>query len=106
MIIGGALARSNQAVYQQFIQSAGSKDKARIVVVPAASGQPVKYFRQFQQDLASYGVAEPQVQLLPIAMKNDKSTPENGSLWQANTSDPKLAEQVNHATAGWFSRRY
>ena len=37
MIVGGALASSNHAVYQQFIQSAGGKEKARIVVIPAAS---------------------------------------------------------------------
>src|SRR3990167_3045942 len=74
MIVGGALASSNQAVYQQFIQSAGGKEKARVLVIPAASSQPVKYFRQFQQDLVLYGVPEQQVQLLPIAVKNDKTT--------------------------------
>lgn len=102
MIVGGALASSNQAVYQQFIQSAGGKDKARVVVIPAASSQPVKYFRQFQQDLALYGVKAEQVQLLPIAVKNDKSTAEDESLWRQNASDPKLASQVKQATAVWF----
>jgi cyanophycinase len=102
MIVGGALASSNQAVYQQFIQSAGGKDKARVVVIPAASSQPVKYFRQFQQDLVLYGVNPEQVQLLPIAVKNDKSTAEDESLWRHNASDKKLAAQVQQATAVWF----
>lgn len=102
MIVGGALASSNQAVYQQFIQSAGGKDKAKVVVIPAASSQPVKYFRQFQQDLARYGVPEAQVQLLPIAVKNDKGTTEDESLWRHNAADPKLAAQVQQATAVWF----
>ncbi|MDF3126822.1 cyanophycinase [Rheinheimera sp. 1928-s] len=102
MIVGGALASSNKAVYQQFIQSAGGADKARIVVIPAASSQPVKYFRQFQQDLALYGVPEQQVQLLPIAVKDDKSTTEDESLWRNNAADPKLAAQVQQATAVWF----
>lgn len=102
MIVGGALASSNKAVYQQFIQSAGGADKARIVVIPAASSQPVKYFRQFQQDLALYGVPEQQVQLVPIAVKDDKSTTEDESLWRHNAADPKLAAQVQQATAVWF----
>lgn len=102
MIVGGALASSNQAVYQQFIQSAGGKDKAQIVVIPAASSQPVKYFRQFQQDLALYGVQPEQVQLLPIAVKNDKSTAEDESLWLNNAMDKELAGRVQQATAVWF----
>ncbi|WP_233079039.1 cyanophycinase [Rheinheimera soli] len=102
MIVGGALASSNKAVYQQFIQSAGGADKARIVVIPAASSQPVKYFRQFQQDLALYGVPEQQVQLVPIAVKDDKSTTEDESLWRHNAADPKLAAQEQQATAVWF----
>lgn len=102
MIVGGALASSNKAVYQQFIQSAGGADKARIVVIPAASSQPVKYFRQFQQDLALYGVPEQQVQLVPIAVKDDKSTTADESLWRHNAADPKLAAQVQQATAVWF----
>lgn len=102
MIVGGALASSNKAVYQQFIQSAGGTDKARIVVIPAASSQPMKYFRQFQQDLALYGVPEKQVQLIPIAVKDDKSTAEDESLWLDNAEDKKFAEQVQQATAVWF----
>ncbi|KKL02112.1 cyanophycinase [Rheinheimera mesophila] len=102
MIVGGALASSNQAVYQQFIQSAGGTEQARVVVIPTASSQPVKYFRQFQQDLARYGVPEQQVQLLPIAVKDDKSTAEDESLWQNNATDPKLAAQIQQATAVWF----
>lgn len=102
MIVGGALASSNKAVYQQFIQSAGGKEKAQIVVIPAASSQPVKYFRQFQQDLALYGVSEQQVQLIPIAVKDDKSTAEDESLWRDNAADTTLAAQVQQATAVWF----
>lgn len=102
MIVGGALASSNQAVYQQFIQSAGGKEKARVLVIPAASSQPVKYFRQFQQDLVLYGVPEQQVQLLPIAVKNDKTTAEDESLWHNNAADPQLAAAVQQATAVWF----
>ena len=102
MIVGGALASSNNVIYQQFIQSAGGADKARVVVIPAASSQPVKYFRQFQQDLAFYGVPEQQIQLLPLAVKDDKNTAEDESLWQNNAADKKLAAQVQQATAVWF----
>ncbi|MBU1618061.1 MAG: cyanophycinase [Gammaproteobacteria bacterium] len=102
MIVGGALASSNQAVYKQFIQSAGGVAQARVVVIPAASSQPVKYFRQFQRDLALYGVPEQQVQLLPIAVKDDKSTAEDESLWRNNAAEATLATQVQQATAVWF----
>jgi len=61
VIVGGALSSSNQVVYQKFIELAGGADQARIAVIPAASGQPVKYFRQFQADLQRYGVAPQRV---------------------------------------------
>ncbi|MCA1931460.1 cyanophycinase [Rheinheimera sp.] len=102
MIVGGALASSNKAVFQQWVESAGGAPKARIVVIPAASTQPVKYFRQFQKDLALYGVPEQQVQLIPIAVNDDKSTAEDESLWRDNASDPALAAVIKQATAVWF----
>lgn len=103
LLVGGALSSSNAAVYQRFISLAGGKDKAKIAVIPAASGQPVKYFRQFRDDMQRYGVAAKQITLLPLAVSDDKSTPEQDeSQWRHNAADQALADSLSSYTAVWF----
>ena len=103
VIVGGALSSSNQVVYQKFIELAGGADQARIAVIPAASGQPVKYFRQFQADLQRYGVAPQRVVLLPIAVKDDKLTPDTDeSQWQQGGLNAELAADLSRFSGIWF----
>ncbi|MBV2129716.1 cyanophycinase [Rheinheimera sp. SM2107] len=103
VLVGGALAGSNAEVYQRFIELAGGELQARIAVIPAASGQPVKYFRQFQQDMQRYGLDEDQMTLFPVAVNDDKSTKDvDESQWRRGATDPKLAEQLSQFTAVWF----
>lgn len=103
VMVGGALSSSNTAVYQRFISLAGGKKQAKIAVIPAASSQPVKYFSQFVADMQRYGVAASQVTLIPLAVKDDKSTADkNESQWQYNASDAELAASLHDYTAVWF----
>jgi cyanophycinase len=103
VIVGGALSSSNQQVYLKFIELAGGADQARIAVIPAASGQPVKYFRQFQADLQRYGVAPQRVVLLPIAVKDDKLTAGvDESQWQQGGQNAELAADLQNFSGIWF----
>lgn len=103
VLVGGALAGSNAEVFQRFIALAGGDLQARVAVIPAASGQPVKYFKQFQADMMRYGLDEDQMTLFPIAVTDDKSTKDvDESLWRIGATDEKLAEQLSQFTAVWF----
>ena len=103
VMVGGALSSSNAQVYQRFISLAGGAEKAKIAVIPAASSQPVKYFNQFVADMQRYGLAEHQVTLVPLAVKDDKSTPkQDESQWQHNAGDAELAASLHDYTAVWF----
>ncbi|WP_019674449.1 cyanophycinase [Arsukibacterium perlucidum] len=103
VLVGGALAGSNAEVYQRFIELAGGELQARIAVIPAASGQPVKYFKQFKADMVRYGLDEDQMTLFPVAVKDDKSTKDvDESQWRSGATDIKLAEQLSQFTAVWF----
>ncbi|WP_333609228.1 cyanophycinase [Arsukibacterium sp.] len=103
VMVGGALASSNAEVYQRYIELAGGPLQARVAVIPAASGQPVKYFKQFQSDMVRYGLSEDQIELFPVALKDDRSTPEQDeSLWAEGALDEKLAAHLSQFTAVWF----
>ncbi|KKO46673.1 cyanophycinase [Arsukibacterium ikkense] len=103
VLVGGALAGSNAEVYQRFIQLAGGDLQARVAVIPAASGQPVKYFKQFQADMVRYGLDADQMTLFPVAVKDDKSTADvDESKWRSGATDSRLAEQLSQYTAVWF----
>lgn len=103
VIVGGALSSSNQVVYQKFIELAGGADQARIAVIPAASGQPVKYFRQFQADLQRYGVSPQRVKLQPIAVKDDKLTADvDESQWQQGGQNAEVAADLTNFSGIWF----
>ncbi len=103
VMVGGALSSSNAEVYQRFIALAGGLDTAKVAVIPAASGQPVKYFNQFRDDMLRYGLTAEQVKLLPVAVSDDKSTAEQDeSLWRENAQDTALAQSLEAYTAVWF----
>jgi len=103
LAVGGALESSNTEVYEAFIELAGGEDKANIGILPAASGKPSKYARLFEEDLIRYGLSGDQVELIPIAVKDDSSTNDlDESTWIGNASDEALAETVAGYTGIWF----
>lgn len=100
--VGGSLTSSNADVYNRFIELAGGSENARIGILPAASGKPVKYSNWFKEDLVRYGLNESQIELIPIAVKDEKKTEADESTWINNASDTELAETVEGYTGIWF----
>lgn len=100
VIVGGALRSDNDEVYQAFIDAAGPD--AVYGVVPVASGSPIKYFELFKADLMARGVLEENIKLIKLAVKNDKRTDEDESLWQNNASNQDEIDKVNACDAIWF----
>ena len=102
--VGGALKRSNAAVYQKFIELAGGKTGAKIGILPAASGKPSKYAELFKQDLVYYGVTETNIEIIPIAVKDDKTTDTlDESTWLKNADDPDVSEAIKGYSGIWMT---
>lgn len=103
VIVGGALGSTNSDIYNQYIALAGGKEKAKIGIIPAASGN-LKSSNAFKSDLVKlYGVAESNVSILPLAMVDDSKTKDvDESKWIANADQQKIADQIGGLTAIWF----
>lgn len=102
LIVGGALEATNTEVYNKFIELAGGKEKAVIGVIPAASGSPSKYYKQFVDELKVYGLNENQVLLVPIAVKDEKKTEVDESKWIDNADKQETADIIKKCTGIWF----
>lgn len=103
VMVGGALRADNDAVYEEFIRLAGGAENAKIGIIPLASGSPHKYTQLFIEDMTVRGLSESQVELIPIAVKDDGRTEDiDESSWAANAYDTELAEKVKGYTGIWF----
>ena len=103
LMVGGALRADNDDVYKEFIKLAGGKENAKIGIVPVASGSPYKYTKLFKKDMVSRGLDKSQVELIPIAIKDDSRSEEiDESKWSENGLDKKLAKKVKKYTGIWF----
>ncbi len=103
VIVGGALRADNSAVYKALIARAGGVEKAKIGVVPAASGSPAKYAQMFRDDMVANGLKPEQIVTLPLAVKDEKKTKEvDESKWATNGTNPEVAKMVEGLTGVWF----
>ncbi|MTH53812.1 cyanophycinase [Bacillus mangrovi] len=101
VIAGGALGSSNEAVYKRFINFAGGNSKAKIGIIPAASGT-LSSSNAFKNDLIKYGVKEDQIEILPISTHDFKGTAEDESKWKDNRNKEETAEAIKELNAVWF----
>lgn len=103
VIVGGALGSTNADVYNQYISLAGGKEKAKIGIIPAASGN-LKSSNAFKSDLVKlYGVPEGNVSILPLAMVDDSKTKDvDESKWMANADRQATMDQIKDLTGIWF----
>lgn len=102
VIVGGALKPSNEAIYTAFIKAAGGTEKAKIGIIPAASGS-LSSSKAFKSDLVRYGLLEENVQIVPITVTDDTSTKDvDESKWALNSMDAKIAESIKGYTGIWF----
>lgn len=103
VMVGGALEGSNADIYNKFIELAGGKDSAKIGIIGAASGKPVRNSNRFKKNLMKYGVAEANISILPIAVKNDSGTKEvDESEWVKNADKAEVADSIKSFTGIWF----
>lgn len=104
VIVGGALADDNAAVYSQMIDLAGGPDKASFAVIPSASGVAMQSWVSISKTLQSYGVKPENIHLIKIAVMDDDSTTDvDESKWAENGKDPAIAAQVKACSAIWFT---
>lgn len=101
VIVGGALGSSNSAVYEEFIKLSGGKRKAKIGIVPSASGS-LKSSNQFKEDLMSYGVDEKSIEILPLSAHDFSGTEEDESKWKNNAQKKEITEKIKKMTGIWF----
>lgn len=103
VMVGGAFATSNSEVYEKYIELAGGKDKAKIGIVPAASSKPFKNANLFKSDLVSYGVPEANIEIIPLAVKDDSTTKDvDESTWVKNGTNPEVVSKIKDYTGIWF----
>ena len=103
VIVGGAMESTSADIYNKFIELAGGKEKAKIGVIPAASGSPTKYTNAFRDDLVQYGVPAENVVLIPIAVKDEKKTADvDESTWAENGNKQEVADLIKGCTGIWF----
>ncbi|MGM0854115.1 MAG: cyanophycinase [Bacillota bacterium] len=101
VIVGGALGSSNSAVYEEFIKLSGGKKKAKIGIIPSASGS-LKSSNQFKEDLMSYGVDEKSIEILPLSAHDFSGTEEDESKWKNNAQKKEITEKIKKMTGIWF----
>jgi len=102
VIVGGALGSSNVDVYNKFIDLGKGKDNCKIGIIPAASSS-LKSSKAFKYDLVKYGALENNIEIIPIAITDDKSTKDvDESKWIENVNKPEIAEKLKSYTAIWF----
>ncbi|AZB43089.1 cyanophycinase [Bacillus sp. FJAT-42376] len=101
VIAGGALGSSNEAVYKRFIELAGGNSKAKIGIIPAASGS-FSSSNAFKNDLVKYGVKDDQIEILPISAHDFKGTAEDESKWKENRNSDETAARIKNLNAIWF----
>mgnify|MGYP000135603064 CR=1 FL=1 len=101
LIVGGALRSDNASVYRAFIDAIPSA-YPDVAIVPAASGRPAYYAKQFAADLRRHGF-EGDVTVLPIALVDDPSTESvDESTWSQGGADTVLAEHLASVGGIWF----
>ncbi len=101
VIVGGALADRNDSVFESFLANLGSTD--RVAIVPAASGRPIKSANAFKVALNHYGVDDSRIDIIKLAVRDDRSTVVDESNWADNAFDSKQIDKIAKASAIWFT---
>ncbi|MCK1992369.1 cyanophycinase [Peribacillus muralis] len=101
VIAGGSLGSSNKDIYESFIKLAGGVDKAKIGIIPAASGT-LKSSKEFRADLVKYGVKEADIEILPISNHDFSDTDIDEKTWKNNVHSKAVGRQIEDLSAIWF----
>ncbi|QDP00932.1 cyanophycinase [Thalassotalea sp. PS06] len=101
VIAGGAISHKSIEIFETFAQLSGG-EKAKIGVIPAASGSIGKQYKLLQQQFSAAGVSLNNIQLLPLATKDDKNTDVDEGSWIDNGNSEKVAASINGLSGIWF----
>lgn len=102
VIVGGALESDNRAVHQAFIDAL--PETGKVVIVPAASSVPASSGQGFAEDLRNYGVDPQRIEMFPLAVLDDESTPDTDeSAWRDNAWDDRLVSELGEPAGFWFT---
>lgn len=104
MIVGGALADDNKTVYERMLTVAGGADKAKIAIIPSASGSPASSAEAFIAACERYGAKRTNCSIVPLATEDDVDTKEvNESSWATNGNKPEAVNLIENADFVWFT---
>lgn len=102
VLVGGALRPDNAAVHEAFIERL--PPGGRVVIIPAASGEPARAAARFSAALQRHGLAEARIAVFPVAVRDDSSTEDvDESQWAQNAWDAALVETVEDAAGFWLT---
>lgn len=103
VIVGGGWRASNRELFQELINTGQLRDSGVAGIIAAASGRPVKYGNLFRDVLVSYGLNPDRIDLLPLAVVDDASTPADESAWRNNAGSAELADRIRGQSLVWFT---
>lgn len=103
VIVGGGLEPGNSQVYEAFLQ-ARPADARRIVIIPAASGEPALAADSVRKALMRHGAKEADITVIPLALIDDPSTSSvDESRWSEAASSADETARLGGAGAIWFT---
>jgi cyanophycinase len=101
LIVGGALSEETADIHRALLQ-AQPGELPKIAIVPLASSSPVQSADKFRRSLIRYGARAEQIMVLPLAVKDDRSTEYDERNWRANADKEALASILEQVGAFWF----
>lgn len=103
VIIGGALDPGNADIYNRFIELGGGAEDIKIAIIPTASNTPFSSSNSYKLDFIGYGVSEENIWIVPIAVRDDRSTDDvDESTWSENGFSTEIAEKLLNYNAIFF----
>jgi cyanophycinase len=104
VIVGGGLEHNNEELFSELINLSGGFELAKFAIIPAASGDPIKSYEYFKNELISYKIKPENISLVKLAIVDDDSTKMmDESLWKGNGNDPEILKTIKNSTCIWFS---
>jgi cyanophycinase len=103
VIVGGALSSENEVVHKAFIERAKGGAEARFVIIPSASSSPTGSSESFRKTLIRYGVRPDLIEMVQLAVVDDRGTKDVDESKWANSANPIEIAKIATAGAIWFT---
>lgn len=104
VIVGGALSNAQDDIFDALLESERPVSELKAAVIPAASSKPSFYGEAFREELVRRGLSESNVRILPLAQRDDSSTPEiDESKWATNGDSKEIVDWIKSCDLVWFT---